>query len=604
MPSEPTNLTMSSRASLESSNAEAEVRPLRSGGAFRGWLRDPVFLLCLVAGLLAFVVQSGELGTADTTYRLQTTHWLWTSEPQVPPGEFGLPGRGGQLYTWYGIGQSLLMLPADMLGTWIARWGIFSGYGDDPAVRSIVVSCSTNILLNVLTALIVFRLLTQLGFTQREAVAGVLALLFCTTHLHYTQNMMENNYIMLLTLVGFSYQYQWVRTGSTRALAIGSGAFGLNLLTRLTTGLDLMAGGAFVILILGFEQVRERAFWKRWLDYGKVASPVYGLFVLIDRLYQFYRFGSFTNTYVSLAAAAQRRADPTLPANYPWTTPFNDGFLGPLFKPEKSIFLFDPLLLLAIFLLILLWKRLAPQVRAYALTSLMLLVAYICFYARYFAWAGDFAWGDRYVSTAVELAALLAVPLLMRLHSLVTESEPRGLTPASSVDANGTAEAVPYPSVPDPSARVASVRPSALLPGIAAPKWLQTPAAGKWIWRIGLGLIAASLVIQIASLMFWLPLEIYQMEQFGHPTFVIGLRLKNIAAFALGKMDAWRLNTDSMTWDSWDYIHITTWNFLPFLLKRVGAAPGWVVRLTFAAWWAGIAALLAALSLLRRALRR
>jgi len=31
---------------------------------------------------------------------------------------------------------------------------------------------------------------------------GVLALMFCTTHLHYTQNMMENNYIMLLTLVG------------------------------------------------------------------------------------------------------------------------------------------------------------------------------------------------------------------------------------------------------------------------------------------------------------------------------------------------------------------------------------------------------------------
>src|SRR5271157_988166 len=49
------------------------------------WLRDPIFLLCLTAGLLAFVVQSGELGTADTAHRLQTTHWLWTAEPQVFP---------------------------------------------------------------------------------------------------------------------------------------------------------------------------------------------------------------------------------------------------------------------------------------------------------------------------------------------------------------------------------------------------------------------------------------------------------------------------------------------------------------------------------------
>src|SRR5208337_1940268 len=67
---------------------------------FARWLRDPLFLLCLTAGLLAFVVQSGELGTADTAHRLQTTHWLWTAEPQVFPNEypeFGLHGRGGRL---------------------------------------------------------------------------------------------------------------------------------------------------------------------------------------------------------------------------------------------------------------------------------------------------------------------------------------------------------------------------------------------------------------------------------------------------------------------------------------------------------------------------
>ena len=500
------------------------------------WLRDPVLLLCLAAGLLGFVVQSGELGTADTTHRLQTTHWMWTSEPQVFPqefSEFGIRGRGGRLYSWYGIGQSLLMLPADVAGTWIAHWQIFSDYGDDPGVRSIVVTYCTNILLSVLTALIVLRLLGQLGFTKKEAFAGVLALLLCTTHLHYTQNMMENNYILLLTLVGFSFQYEWLRTGSTRALVVGSAALGLNLLTRLTTGLDLLACGVFVLFVLWFEQVRGHMLWRRLLDYGKVAAPVYAFFVLIDRVYQFYRFGSFTNTYVSLAAAAQRQQDPTLPPNYPWTTPFHEGFLGPLFKPEKSVFLFDPLFLLAIVLLALLWKRLAPGVRAYAVATLLLLLVYISFYARYFAWAGDFAWGDRYVSTTVELAALLAVPLLLRYREYLS----------------------------------------------------------KWMWRAGLTLIAASLVIQIASLAFWLPLEIYQMEEFGHPTFVIALRFKNIAAFALGKMDAWGLNTDSMTWDSWDHVHITAWNFLPFLLKRVGAAPAWVVRIALAAWLTGIAAL-------------
>jgi len=511
---------------------------------FSRWLADPLVLLCLAAGLLAFVVQSGELGTADTMHRLQTTHWLWTSEPQVFPSEypeFGLQGRGGRLYGWYGIGQSLLMLPADLVGTWIAHWNIFFGYGDDPAVRSIVVSYSTSILVNVLTVLAGFRLLRQLRFSVRESVLGLLALLFCTTHLHYTQNMMENNYIMLLTLAGFSFQYEWLRTGSQRALLLGCGALGLNLLTRLTAGLDLMASGVFILLVLWFEGVRGRGLWQRFVAYCKVAAPVYGLFFAVDRLYQFYRFGSFTNTYVSLFAKEQRLQDPTLPANFPWSTPFLQGFLGPLFKPEKSILLFDPLLVLTILLLVLLWKRLSPEVRAFGVTSLLLMFGYISFYARYTYWAGDFAWGDRYVSTSVELAALLAVPLLLRHRENVS----------------------------------------------------------AWIWRGGMVLIAASLIIQLASLAFWLPLEIYQMETLGHPTFVIALRFKNIAAFALGKMQAWGLNNESMTQDAWDYVHITTWNFLPFLLRRVGAAPGWVVETAFGIWFAGIGGLLLTLERLR-----
>jgi hypothetical protein len=512
------------------------------------WLRDPLLLLSLTAGLLAFVVQSGELGTADTMHRLQTTHWLWTSEPQVFPNEypeFGLHGRGGRLYSWYGIGQSLLMLPADLLGTWTAHWAIFSGYDDDPAVRSIVVSYITNIVVNVLTALIAFRLLRQLRFGPRESTAGVLALMFCTTHLHYTQNLMENNSIMLLTLAGFSFQYEWLRTGSQHALFLGSCAFGLNLLTRLTAGLDLIAGAILVWLVLWFEGTRGRGLGRRLIAYSKVAAPVYVFFLSIDRAYQFYRFGSFTNTYVALFAKEQRLQDPSLPANFPWSTPFHVGFLGALVQPEKSIFLFDPLLALAIFLLLRLWKVLTPEVRAYGLTSLLLLVGYISLYARYTYWSGDFAWGDRYVSTAVELVALISVPLLMRYRERL----------------------------------------------------------GVTIWRAGWGAIAVSLVIQLASLAFWVPLEIYQMETLGHPTFVIALRFKNILAFALGKMDAWSLNNEAMTQDAWDYVHITTWNFLPLLLRRVGAAPGWVVKTAFAIWLAAIAALVSVVLRLQSILR-
>jgi hypothetical protein len=156
-----------------------------------------------------------------------------------------------------------------------------------------------------------------------------------------------------------------------------------------------------------------------------------------------------------------------------------------------------------------------------------MLGTYIVFYARYFWWAGDFAWGDRYISSAVELTTLLAIPLLLRYRK----------------------------------------------------------ALGRPVWYAGLAVTAASFVIQCASLAFWLPLEIYQMETFGSHTFVVFLRFKNIAAFALHRRAAWGLNTPAMFEDPWDAAHITSWNFLPSLLRHIGVAPIWVIHILYGVWF-------------------
>ncbi|MGZ4838706.1 MAG: hypothetical protein ACXVZR_09170, partial [Terriglobales bacterium] len=342
----------------------------RNSGRLKRLFRSPRFLLALTAFLVAFAVQSGELGSADTVRRLQTTHSFWTSEPAVLPQdypEFGLHGRNGKLYGWYGMGQSLLMLPADIAGTYLEEADIFDQYREDPTVRSIVVSYSTSILISVLVSLVCYRMLGLLGFTAGQRMAGVLALLLGTTFLHYTQNMMENNYIMLLTLSGLTFQYEWVLTGSRRALLIGSAASGLNLLTRLTTAMDMAAIGLFLLLVLWLRGVRGRARLARFAGYAKIAFPVYALFGVIDRLYQWYRFGSFFNTYVQVYGREWKMLNPALPPAFPFETPFRVGFLGPLITPEKSIFLFDPLLVLTIVGALLLWRRFAGEIRAYLL---------------------------------------------------------------------------------------------------------------------------------------------------------------------------------------------------------------------------------------------
>src|SRR5271163_234485 len=111
--------------------------------------RYPAVLLGFVAMLTAFAVQSGEISSSDSQHRLQTTHSFWTSEPPVYPQdypEFGIHGRGGKLYGWYGIGQSLVLLPSDVIGTYMERLPVFGDYRNaqtDPTIRNIVVTYST-----------------------------------------------------------------------------------------------------------------------------------------------------------------------------------------------------------------------------------------------------------------------------------------------------------------------------------------------------------------------------------------------------------------------------------------------------------------------------
>ncbi len=371
---------------------------------------------------------------------------------------------------------------------------------------------------------------------------GVLALLFGTTFLHYTQNMTENNYIALLTLTGLTFQYDWLRSGQLWALVLGSAALGTNLLTRLTTGMDLAAVFFFLLLTAWLTKMRGRELQARGVQYMKIALPIYGAFFAVDRVYQYVRFGSFFNTYLQVFGEEWKRLNPSLAAAFPFETPFHVGFVGALFSPEKSLFLFDPLLLLAILVAAFAWKSFRPEIKAYLAAFGLMLLGYVSFYAKYTDWSGDTAWGDRYAATAAQMVALMAVPLLLRHRATV----------------------------------------------------------GRIVWRAGLGLIFVSVVIQLSSVAFWCPLERYQLGLFEPPTFVVWLRLKNIVAFASGKMSDWGLMSDDMIDDKWDYVHVTTWNFLPFVLKRVGEAPAWVVEMLTALWFALLAALASLLVLAGR----
>jgi hypothetical protein len=55
--------------------------------------------------------------------------------------------------------------------------------------------------------------------------------------------------------------------------------------------------------------------------------------------------------------------------------------------------------------------------------------------------------------------------------------------------------------------------------------------------------------------------------------------------------------------DSWDALHVRTWNFMPSLMRHVDVAPLWVVWLVDAMWVVMVVALIVVLVRLVRLLR-
>lgn len=91
-----------------------------------------------------------------------------------------------------------------------------------------------------------------------------------------------------------------------------------------------------------------------------------------------------------------------------FTTPLEEGVFGFFLSPGKSLFLYAPIVVVAIFGLRLSYLK----HRRYAITVGALLVAHLAIYARYEFWSGDDAFGPRYILPFVPLLIALIAPVL------------------------------------------------------------------------------------------------------------------------------------------------------------------------------------------------
>jgi hypothetical protein len=451
--------------------------------------------LAIFVYITCILIQSGGLGDIDCYRRLCATHAFWTSAPPVDPGvypNFGIKGRGGVIQTWYGLGQSLVMLPADVIGTLLAQ-RIHGSDALKKQVRIAIVAYLTFPVIDTMAIIMAFHLLRALQLTCRSSMLGALGLLTLTSFLHYSQNHQENNLMLFCTLGLYWSATKWLCESRTWPWAIvGAFAAGFNLLIRVPTILDFGGLVPFVICSM-WRGTGDGLDWRRKLWTAvMIGLPILSLAVLIDRLYQFHRFGTFYGTYLSLFAEEQRRINPMLPADFPFSGSFSVGFFGPFVSLRKSIFLYDPTILLGMAGLL----RFLPASRrrqfsvahAILIGTFIQLLLVVSFYAKYFDWAGDVAWGDRFITVPLHIMCMVGI-------ALAAESW------------------------------VALSFPSRLL--IAA-------------------ICLVALSVQLASIVFLPALETEQESTHSHSAFIIGQRFENIDQLFTGKLQSRaKLTSDS-----------------------------------------------------------
>jgi Dolichyl-phosphate-mannose-protein mannosyltransferase len=409
-------------------------------------LSYPRWSLAIFVIIVFGLVTRGDFSNGDTPRRLQVTHWLWTDQPQLNdadrivarhptahdlfhPGWCELEGKNGEVYAQFGLGQSLIMLPADVLSWWmveklLAKLIPPSKYvGNDPAARysqlkTTIINLATFPPLCVASVILSFELLLLLGFSRSTAVGATILLVVATTFLVYVQNIQENGLMYLCYVAALFFVLRAPKQDDWKVNLTAAGVFsGFSLLIKISD--VAYVGPVFLLaLCLRFEPRKGREInFREVLRETGFVSLYYGspllLFFAIDRYYQFYRFGDLLSTYMKFCERFYAQMG-DYPSNFPFGYDFLSGFFGPFLSPNYSIFLFDPFFIAAVTYMCFQWRKMFLRQKLVFLGACWALITLALTFAGTYFWTGGLEWGPRHHLVPVEVICLLGFAFVLR----------------------------------------------------------------------------------------------------------------------------------------------------------------------------------------------
>lgn len=362
----------------------------RSPRTFTIGFRGQVIGLFLVLAAIYGLSTGGHMYSVDDEVRFQTTRSLVHLDPSI---DLDIP-EFSQLYrerpdggyaTVYGLGQSVVSVPFYLAGR--ALMSLSSDRGADVLLRS--VTLQTNAVVGALVAALVVLMARELGASKRGAM-----------------------------LLGFvyglgTYAFPITKTfgGEPATAACITLACFLAFRARRRTNVRLLFWAGLAASLAGSVRVTSLAF-----------LPLIGLYVLVSA-----RGSGRRETVrdVGLFAAGSAVGGLLLVASNWWRygRPFDIGYgsvdtsypvlrgvVNLFFSPGKSIFLYAPVVAVAVVGAVVGWRRLRPE--HWLLIAIVAVNTYTV--SRLAVWSGDHAWGPRYLQIVLPCMVALAATVVDR----------------------------------------------------------------------------------------------------------------------------------------------------------------------------------------------
>ncbi len=366
---------------------------------FEWWKRIPTSILLLL--FLLTVYWFGMSGWAQYGDEIEKYR---VAQSIVEEGDFSFRptatrnviGVGGQTYSVYELGQSVAAIPFYIIGRILS---VFFPVSDSNWITLLLVGL-LNPLLTALTGVVLFETCAQLGFGQRTSLLLALAYGLGTIAFAYAKGFAREPLLGLWLLLAFYAVYRFRQTNRAVWL-LAAGIFaGLLAFTKFIQAIAIPFLIAYIVAVIYSNRRRATA-----QSLGAIAIFILPSLVMLATqiLYALARFGTL---YGGIAGTEKNPVEwivELIGKSQPLVA-----IGGLLFSPEKSVFLYSPLIILGLLAWCEFFRRNAHE------AALLLALALAAFTSNILRpdWDGGTWWGPRYLA---QMTPLLVIPIGARL---------------------------------------------------------------------------------------------------------------------------------------------------------------------------------------------